>query len=103
MAEPETTTRRHPVRGGLYGLCLGVGAAIYLIIFSVVSFNVATSIIVVVAGVGVGILWGLFAPARKPGGPPPVMVEQDPVIAMEEATVNTDADSGADPIDHGEA
>ena len=96
MTEPETATRRHPVRGGLYGLCLGIGAAIYLIIFSVVPFDVVISIVVAAAGLVVGIVWGLFAPARKPDGPPPVTVQQDPVITMEEATVTTEADSGAD-------
>ena len=96
MTEPETATRRHPVRGGLYGLCLGIGAAIYLIIFSVMPFDVVTTIVVAAAGVVVGILWGLFAPARKPDGPPPATVEPDPVITMEEATANTDVDVDAD-------
>lgn len=99
MTEPETATRRHPVRGGLYGLCLGIGAAIYLIIFSLVPFDVVTSVVVAAAGVVVGILWGLFAPARKPDGPPPATVEPDPVITMEEATATADADAGAEADD----
>jgi hypothetical protein len=99
VTEPETATRRHPVRGGLYGLCLGIGAAIYLIIFSLVPFDVVTSVVVAAAGVVVGILWGLFAPARKPDGPPPATVEPDPVITMEEATATADADAGAEADD----
>jgi hypothetical protein len=99
VTEPETATRRHPVRGGLYGLCLGIGAAIYLIIFSVVPFDVVISIVVAAAGVVVGILWGLFAPARKPDGQPPATVDPDPVITMEEATATADADAGAEADD----
>lgn len=71
MSNPDIVIKRHPIRGGLYGLILGLGVAIYLVIFSVTPFSVSTAIVVTAIGLVVGILWGLFAPAKKPKGAGP--------------------------------
>ena len=63
--------QRHPIRGGLYGLLLGLSVAIYLILFAVTPFRISTVVTVVVIGVVVGGLWGAFAPAKKGDGPDP--------------------------------
>ena len=94
MNAPETTTKRHPIRGAIYGLCLGIGVAIYLIIFSIVEFNATTAIIVVVVCIVIGILWGLFAPAKKPKGAPPATIEHEAVPTMADAGFDTAVDDG---------
>ena len=43
-----SNVQRHPVRGGLYGLLLGLGVAIYLVLFSVTPFSLTTMALVVV-------------------------------------------------------
>ena len=63
--------QRHPIRGGFYGLLLGLSVAIYLILFAVTPFRISTVVTVVVIGVVVGALWGGFAPAKKGDGPNP--------------------------------
>ncbi|MDH3755750.1 MAG: hypothetical protein OEU32_17950 [Acidimicrobiia bacterium] len=66
-AVPDTVVQRHLVRGGLYGLLLGIGAAIYTVLFSVIPFGDWVPLaIVIVAGVVVGLLWAGLAPAKKP-------------------------------------
>ena len=42
--DAETVTKKHPIRGALYGLSLGIGVAVYLIIFAIVEFSATTSI-----------------------------------------------------------
>lgn len=63
--------QRHPIRGGFYGLLLGLSVAIYLVLFAVTPFRISTIVTVVVIGVVVGGLWGAFAPAKKGDGPDP--------------------------------
>ena len=63
--------QRHPIRGGFYGLLLGLSVAIYLVLFAVTPFRISTVVTVVVIGVVVGGLWGAFAPAKKGDGPNP--------------------------------
>ncbi len=66
MVSPhDTRVERHPGLGGFYGLMLGLGVAIYLVIFSVTPFRISTMVTVVVVGIVVGALWGAFAPAKK--------------------------------------
>lgn len=70
-AHAQMTTKRRPIRGAIYGLLLGVGIAIELVLFAVIRFSWASIIIVTVIGVVVGILWSLVAPAKKADGPDP--------------------------------
>lgn len=67
---PETQVQRHPIRGGLYGISLGIGVAIYLILFAVTPFRISTLVTIVVIGAVVGIAWGLLAPAKRLDGVP---------------------------------
>ena len=67
------TVERHPIRGALYGLLLGLGIAIYLVIFSVIAFQWTIPIVVAVLGLVAGVAWAMFAPAK--GAPPPPAVE----------------------------
>lgn len=80
---PNTTdlvTKRHPIRGALYGLSLGIGAAVYLVTLSVMALSVVNVIIVVVVCIVLGGLWGAFAPPKKPKGQPPAVATDEPVV-----------------------
>jgi hypothetical protein len=67
VQSPSGQLQRHPVRGGLFGLLLGLGVAIYLMIFSIAPLLEYTIPIVAVVGCTVlGVLWAYIAPAKKP-------------------------------------
>jgi hypothetical protein len=66
-----TTLKRHPIRGALWGLALGLGAALLLIGRKVIAFGTLPPLIVIVLGIAAGVLWAMFGPARPPQGPPP--------------------------------
>lgn len=61
------TIRRHPIRAAVYGVLLGLSAAIYLLLFSVIRFGEWVPLAVVVAaGLVIGVVWAYLAPPRKP-------------------------------------
>ncbi|HEX9978919.1 MAG TPA: hypothetical protein VGB41_09850 [Acidimicrobiia bacterium] len=74
---PETILKRHPIRGAIWGLLFGAGLGLLLMVLSIVPLSIPTLIIYTAAATVVGILWGLFAPAKRPKGaarvatPPP--------------------------------
>jgi hypothetical protein len=57
-------TRRHPFRGLFAGLLLGLGAAVLCVTLGIVPIGTLTPWVVIVAGVLIGLLAGLVAPAR---------------------------------------
>jgi len=57
--------RRHPVRGFLAGLFLGIGAALLLFVFGVLPFTLAMLGIVTAVGVVVGVVLAYVAPVRS--------------------------------------
>lgn len=73
----ETTVKRHPIRGALYGLLLGL-AVWFFLQFQFASFGfdslggvITRAVIVIVAGTLVGVVWAYLAPARGPKGAAP--------------------------------
>jgi hypothetical protein len=73
----ELQTKRHPIRGALYGLILGLSVW-YFLQFEFATFGldsvgavITRLVIIVVAGMAVGVLWAYVAPARKPKEPAP--------------------------------
>jgi len=73
MTNQKTALKRHPIRGALWGFLLGLGVAVYLVIFKVIGFDNVTSVtvkivLVVIAAMALGALWGMFGPAKKPKG-----------------------------------
>jgi hypothetical protein len=76
---PEPTVKRRPIRGFLWGLVAGLGLAFILINFAVIALGTLTPWVVTLAVGILGVLWGLFGPARtigiapvtpSPGAPP---------------------------------
>lgn len=66
-ARPTGRVVRYPIRGALWGLLLGLGAAIYSLLFGVFEISsIVGPVVVIAAGVVLGILWATLAPAKKP-------------------------------------
>jgi hypothetical protein len=60
-----TTRKRRPVRGAVSGLVLGLGVLVLLFIYSAATFtSLLPFILILVAFIALGVLVGLFAPAR---------------------------------------
>ena len=80
-ATPTTTTttvrtaeafrKPHPIRGILWGLVMGIGAAALAILLRIIPFDLVWALIVLGAGILLGILWSTLGPAKKPKGEPP--------------------------------
>ncbi len=67
----DTTTKRHPIRGFLYGIVFGLGLALIVIGQSMAALGTWPPFIVFIVGVVLGTLWGTYGPAKAPKGPPP--------------------------------
>ncbi len=63
--------RRHPIRGVLWGLMMGVGLTLVLVITKVIDLDLTMMIVVTVVAIVVGVLWSTVGPAKEPKGPPP--------------------------------
>jgi hypothetical protein len=101
VTAPETSVKRHPIRGVLYGLLMGVGVALILGGRAIVAFGSTKMIIVVVVFAVAGGLWGAFAPAKKPKTDKP----PDPPMEAKVQPSGEAAEAGdsAEPETDGEA
>jgi hypothetical protein len=83
----QTTLKRKPVQAAIWGFLLGLGVVIYLIfVFPVIGLDKAGTVFIkaglIIGGVMVlSVLWGLFAPAKKPRGPAPAGYGEAPPAA----------------------
>ncbi len=66
-----TVIHRHPIRGILWGLLMGIGATLVLVVTKVISLDLTSMIIVTTISLLVSVLWSTVGPARAPTGPPP--------------------------------
>lgn len=107
-----TTTKRHPIRGILWGILMGIGLAITAIGMKWAAIGTNGPFLFFGIGLVVSVAWSLFGPAKAPKGPPPVAdVEPDPepetpdtpdtVVVVEEMVVVTDGSdlAGDDAVD----
>ena len=58
------TAKRHPVRGFLAGLFLGLGVALLLFVLGVLPMTIAWLGIITLVGIVLGIVLAYVAPAR---------------------------------------
>ena len=65
-AGPLDRPNRHPVRGAVAGLLLGLGIALLLFSYAKIAVGTLAVPLVVLIGLVVGLLVGLFAPSRGP-------------------------------------
>jgi uncharacterized membrane protein SpoIIM required for sporulation len=57
--------KRHPIRGFFGGLIFGLGVSILLITTAVLLFGKLTPLIVLVAGIALGLVVGIVGPTRR--------------------------------------
>jgi hypothetical protein len=95
------TTKRHPIRGFLYGIPFGLGLAMIAIGQKWAALGTWPPFILVVVGILVAMAWGMFGPAKAPKGPDPTASAPEPPPAdpEPEAEVGTDEEPEAAPAD----
>lgn len=93
----ETITKRHPIRGFLYGILLGLGLMLLVVGQGIAALGTWPPFIVLLAGIVIGTLWGTFGPAKGPKGPPPAgatVVDDEPTPEPEPVAVGAEAAAG---------
>lgn len=73
-----TTIKRHPIRGLLWGILMGFGLTVVLIVTKVIDLQLSTMVIVTAASIVLGVVWGLTAPAKPVKGLPPAHLRRAP-------------------------
>ena len=76
-----TTTKRHPVRGFLYGIPFGLGLAMIAVGQKWAALGTWPPVIIMVVGIVVGTAWATFGPAKAPKGTasePETEIEEEP-------------------------
>lgn len=58
--------KRYPVRGLLWGILLGLGLTLLLVTFGVIGLDLIKMLITLIIGTGLGTVWSIFGPAKKP-------------------------------------
>ena len=92
----ETTTKRHPIRGFLYGIVFGLGLALTAIGQKWVALGTWPPLILFIVGLVVGTVWATFGPAKKPKGPAPDAVGEPP--AEPEAPTEAEPEPEPEPL-----
>lgn len=98
----ETTTKRKPIRGVLYGIFLGLGLALIAVGQGFAALGTYPPFLLLILGIVGGTAWSMFGPAKAPKGPPPAqaeMVEEparepEPVAAEPVVADDTPSDGG---------
>jgi VIT1/CCC1 family predicted Fe2+/Mn2+ transporter len=52
------------LNGALWGLSLGIGVALYAVVFRLIELQFTTMLLIVLAGVLVGLAWSRFGPIK---------------------------------------
>jgi len=99
---PPTTTKRHPIRGFFYGILLGLGLTLIVVGQGIAALGTWPPFLVLIGGIVIGTLWGMYGPAKAPKGAPPAAaevidepapVEAEPAPADEAPTEEPAADA----------
>jgi hypothetical protein len=83
--EQQLVKKTHPVRGILWGLMMGLGLSIVLVLTKVIPLALGPMLIVLVLGTAAGTVWSIFGPAKRPT---PVPEETTNPVADEAAAVD---------------
>ena len=92
------TVKRHPIRGFFWGLLMGLGITVLLIITNTISIGTITSFLVLIFSALFGIIWGLFAPPKKAKGQAPYQAEPiQPDVPVEAAAATAATAEASEP------
>ncbi len=93
-----TTTKKHPIRGFLYGIPFGLGLAMIAIGQKWAALGTWPPFIIFVIGVLASMAWGMFGPAKAPKGDPPNTPADAPdTVVVVENMVVAPVDDGSAP------
>ncbi len=68
--------KRHPIRGALYGVLLGLGLALAAVGQGIVALGTYPPFLILLFGIAAGVAWSMFGPAKSPkGAEPPKPIE----------------------------
>jgi hypothetical protein len=95
--QEQLVKKTHPVRGILWGLMMGLGLSIVLVLTKVIPFALVPMLIVLVLGTAVGALWSIFGPARQPKDVPAEATS--PVVDEAAAVDDTQPSAEVDTAD----
>lgn len=76
--EQQPVRKTHPIRGILWGLMMGFGLSIVLVLTKVIPLELVPMLIVLVLGTVVGTIWSIFGPAKHAKDVPAVTAEEQP-------------------------
>ena len=62
--DQQLVKKTHPIRGILWGLMMGLGLSIVLVLTKVIPLDPVPMLIVLVLGTVAGTLWSIFGPAK---------------------------------------
>ncbi len=68
MTAPNTSparTKRHPFRGVLGGVFLGLGLALMVLVYGKAPFGTVTPFVCLACGIAAGLVFGLLGPIRR--------------------------------------
>ena len=83
--DQQLVKKTHPIRGILWGLMMGLGLSIVLVLTKVIPLDPVPMLIVLVLGTIVGTLWSIFGPAKHAKDIPATATESTDTTA--EATM----------------
>ncbi len=102
--EQQLVKKTHPVRGILWGLMMGVGLSIVLVLTKVIPLDPVPMLIVLVLGTIVGAVWSIFGPAKHAKDIPATDTKTEattPIVDEAQPVDTTDAVSPDQPAaDH---
>ena len=93
---PTSKTKRHPIRGFLYGIVFGLGLAFIAVGQSWAALGTWPPFLLLIAGVVIGTLWSTFGPAKGPKVAPAAAA---PMAADAAATAGTVAEGTSEGRD----
>ena len=64
--QEQLVKKTHPIRGILWGLMMGLGLSIVLVLTKVIPLALGPMLIVLVLGTAAGTVWSIFGPAKRP-------------------------------------
>lgn len=76
----DTITKRHPIRGFLYGILFGLGLLMVVVGQGYAALGTWPPFIVFIVGVVAATSWSIFGPAKAPKGAPPEPMDTQPAF-----------------------
>jgi predicted lipid-binding transport protein (Tim44 family) len=108
--DQQLVKKTHPIRGILWGLMMGLGLSIVLVLTKVIPLELVPMLIVLLVGTVLGTLWSVFGPAKHAKGVPAAATESTdtdveattprPAVDEQQPADTTDAASPDQPAEH---